>query len=149
MTSITRTALVLHTPDKMYKLVNEVETYPEFLPWCCSSETLEKNDHSQLARIEIAKGPLNRSFTTRNTMIVDKSIKLTLEEGPFKTLDGEWTFTALGEKGCKITLIIDFEFSNRLVAAVLNPVFSEICGNLVAAFVKRADAVYKEPSHAY
>ncbi len=144
MTTIHKTALVFHTPDKMYKLINEVENYPDFLPWCKSSKIIDRSECSQRAKLEIAKGPINKSFTTRNTMQVDKSIKLCLEDGPFKSLDGEWTFKALGDKGCKITLDITFEFSNSLVAAVLNPVFSEICNSLVDAFVKQADSVYKE-----
>ncbi len=144
MTTINKSALVLHTPDKMYKLVNEVENYPLFLPWCKSSHVIERDELSQRATVDIAKGPINKSFTTQNSMVVDRSIILVLEDGPFKSLDGEWTFKAIGDKGCKITLNITFDFSNSLVAAVLNPVFTEICNSLVDAFVKQADKSYKD-----
>ncbi len=146
MTSINKSALVLHTPEKIYKLINEVENYPHFLPWCKSTQIIERDDHSQRATLEIAKGPINKSFTTCNIMEANKSIKIGLEDGPFKSLDGEWKFKALGDKGCKITLAITFEFSNNLVAAVLNPIFSEICNSLVDSFVKQADKVYGENS---
>lgn len=148
MTTISKTALVLHTPDKMYKLVNEVENYPDFLPWCKSSEVIERTISEQTARVDIAKGPINKSFTTHNTMQENETIKLSLVNGPFKRLDGQWTFKALGKKGCKISLDISFEFSSSLVSAVLNPVFTEICNSLVDAFVKRADKIYPEISNA-
>ena len=132
----------MHTPEQMYKLVNEVEYYPEFLPWCRSSRVLERDDLGQRASIEIAKGPLNKSFSTCNTMQPDKRIQLTLENGPFSKLEGEWRFEPLGDRGCKILLNIEFEFSGRLISVVLNPVFTEICSTLIDAFVKRADAIY-------
>lgn len=143
MTTINKSALVMHTPEQMYKLVNEVEFYPEFLPWCRSSRVLERDELSQRASIEIAKGPLNKAFSTRNTMLPNKRIQLTLENGPFSRLDGEWRFEALGDKGCKILLDIEFEFSGRLISVLLSPVFAEICSTLVDSFVKRADSVYK------
>ncbi|MCB1756530.1 MAG: type II toxin-antitoxin system RatA family toxin [Gammaproteobacteria bacterium] len=143
MTQIHKNALVMHTPAEMYKLVNEVEFYPDFLPWCRSSRVIERNQSEQRATIEIAKGPLNKSFSTVNTMEEPTSIHMRLEEGPFESLDGRWVFQALGDKGCKISLDIEFEFSSRLMRAVLNPVFSEICSTLVDAFVKRADQVYR------
>ncbi|HBR97219.1 MAG TPA: ubiquinone-binding protein [Gammaproteobacteria bacterium] len=142
MTAINKSALIMHTPDKMYHLVNAVEFYPEFLPWCRSSRVIERDDTSQLAEIEVAKGPLNKTFRTRNTMVPDARITLDLDQGPFSRLHGEWVFQPLGDRGCKIMLDIDFAFSNRLMSATLNPVFSEICATLVDAFVKRADAVY-------
>lgn len=142
MTTIHKSALVMHTPEEMYKLVNDVEFYPEFLPWCRKSQVLERNSDMQRAEIEIAKGPLNKSFRTRNTMQLGQNIKLALEEGPFSRLQGEWNFLPLGDKGCKITLDLEFEFSSRIMSMTLSPVFSEICKSLVDAFVKRADSVY-------
>ena len=142
MTRISKKALVMHTPEEMYKLVNEVEHYPEFLPWCRSSQVLERDEHMQRAEIEIAKGPLNKSFRTRNIMESGRKITLALEQGPFSRLNGEWTFTPLGDVGCKVTLDIDFEFSSRLMSVTLGPVFSQICSSLVDAFVLRAGSVY-------
>ena len=144
MTEIRKNALVMYTPDKIYRLVNEVEHYPEFLPWCRSSQVLERDRYSQHARLEIATGPLNKSFSTRNAMEPDRQILLQLDEGPFRKLHGEWQFIPLGNKGCKIILEIEFEFAGGMMAAVLSPVFSEICSSLVDAFVKRADQVYRD-----
>ena len=143
VTRISKSALVMHTPQAMYRLVNEVEHYPEFLPWCRSGDVLERDETCQRATISIARGPLNKSFTTRNTMVPDEEIRLQLEDGPFSKLEGVWRFEPLGEKGCKVSLDIEFAFSSRMLAAVLNPVFSEICSTLVDAFVKRANQVYK------
>lgn len=133
----------MHTPEQMYKLVNEVEFYPEFLPWCRSSRVLERDELSQRASIEIAKGPLNKMFSTQNSMLPNERIQLALENGPFSKLDGEWRFEPLGDRGCKVLLNIEFEFSGRLISVVLTPVFAEICSTMIDAFVKRADAVYK------
>ncbi len=144
MTTINKSALVMHTPEQMYKLVNEVEFYHEFLPWCRSSRSLDRDDFNQRASIEIAKGPLNKSFTTRNMMWPNERIHLALENGPFSKLDGQWRFEALGDKSCKILLEIEFEFSGRLISAVLSPVFAEICSSLIDAFVQRAARVYNQ-----
>lgn len=133
----------MHTPEQMYKLVNEVEFYPEFLPWCRSARVLERDELAQRASIEIAKGPLNKAFTTRNTMRPNERIELSLENGPFSKLNGVWQFEPLGDKGCKILLDIEFEFSGRMISLVLGPVFTDICSTLIDAFVKRADRVYK------
>ncbi len=143
VTSIYKSALVMHTAERMYQLVNEVEYYPDFLPWCRNSWVLERNEIMQRASIDLEKGPLKKSFITRNTMEPFGCIKIALEEGPFEYLNGVWTFEPLGKKGCKITLDIEFEFSSRLMSAVLNPVFTEICSTLVDAFVKRAEDVYR------
>ncbi|MDO6462142.1 type II toxin-antitoxin system RatA family toxin [Granulosicoccaceae sp. 1_MG-2023] len=143
MTRICKSALVMHTPHEMYRLVNEVEHYPGFLPWCRRAEVLERDETTQRATLEMARGPLNKSFTTRNSMIPDAEIHLHLEDGPFDKLEGIWRFVPLGEKGCKVTLDMEFSFSSRMLGAVLNPVFSEICSTLVDAFVKRANQVYK------
>lgn len=143
MTTINKSALVMHTPEQMYKLVNEVEFYPEFLPWCSNSRVLERDELAQRASIEIAKGPLNKAFTTRNIMQPNARIQLSLENGPFSKLNGDWRFEPLGDKGCKILLDIEFEFSGRMISMLLNPVFTEICSTLIDAFVKRADVVYK------
>jgi ribosome-associated toxin RatA of RatAB toxin-antitoxin module len=142
MTTINRSALVMHTPDKMYELVNDVTGYPQFLPWCASAEVHERSDTAQLASIEIAKAGMHKRFTTRNRMLPGQSIHLDLVEGPFRHLRGDWSFRPLGAHGCKVLLDIEFEFDSPVLSRVVGPVFSQICGGLVDAFVKRADELY-------
>lgn len=126
----------------MYALVADVERYSEFLPWCRSSEVHSLTDREQIATIQIAKGRIHKSFTTRNWMDADVGIEMHLLDGPFKYLEGRWRFDQLGDEGCKVSLDMEFEFSNRFMKAMLGAAFSEIVNSLVDAFCRRAADVY-------
>ena len=143
MTTISRNSLVLYTPEQMYDLVNDIESYPDFLPWCDSSQIISKTDDEVCASLDLSKGGLRHQFSTRNKIVPGKSIDITLLDGPFKHLEGHWQFTPIGNnQGCRVQLDMDFEFSNRLVSMALGPVFTQISGSLVAAFCTRADEIY-------
>ncbi len=138
MPRIQRTAHVSFTPQQMYSLVHDVERYPEFLPWCHASQVHSRDESEQVASISISKGPLRQTFTTRNPLIPGEQLDVHLVKGPFKQLQGRWRFEASGEAGCKITLSLDFEFSNRLLAMTVGPVFAQITRSMMDAFVQRA-----------
>ncbi|MBE0439678.1 MAG: type II toxin-antitoxin system RatA family toxin [Gammaproteobacteria bacterium] len=143
MTIITRSALVLYSPDQMFDLVNDVESYPSFLPWCRSSTVISKSPEEIIASLDLAKGGIHHVFTTRNRLIHDESIEIALVDGPFKHLEGLWQFAMIGDnQGCRITLSMDFEFSNRIISMALGPIFTQISGSLVDAFCKRAQDIY-------
>ena len=142
MTTITKTALVPYSAADMYALVSDIEAYPEFLPWCRSTRVLSR-DHDELrAMIELAVGAVHKSFTTVNRLQKNKMIEVRLLEGTFRHLEGYWRFDALGDKGCKIVLDMDFEFSGRVISAALGPIFSHIMNTLVDAFCRRAQQTY-------
>ncbi len=143
MTTISRSALVMHPSEQMYDLVNDVEAYPEFLSWCSGVEIIDKSLLTQSASISISVAAINQRFTTRNTMLPGRQIDMTLVNGPFSNLDGSWKFKALGDAGCKVLLNIQFEFSSHLISKTLGPIFSGICGSLVEEFCKRADELYR------
>ena len=126
----------------MFELVADVESYPEFLPWCGAAHAESLTEDEDHATVEIAKGRIRKSFTTRNLLDRGRSIKMHLVDGPFKHLEGIWRFEALGEAACKVSLSLDFEFSNLLVEATLGRAFGEIANTLVDAFCKRAVQVY-------
>jgi len=129
----------------MYQLVNDVGAYAEFLPWCKSSKVLEQTEHEMTASIEIAKGVLNNTFTTRNTLTPDQRIDIALLDGPFKQLQGYWVFDALKtENACRINLVLDFDFDNALMSIAARPIFTQIANSLVDSFCKRAVEVYGE-----
>jgi ribosome-associated toxin RatA of RatAB toxin-antitoxin module len=129
----------------MYHLVADIESYPEFLPWCRATEVLERNDDQVRASIEIARGALNKTFTTLNRMQKNKVIEMRLLKGPFKHLEGFWRFDALkDESACKISLDMDFEFESKLVAFAMGSIFNQIANTMVDAFSKRAVEVYGE-----
>jgi len=143
MTIITRSALVLFTPDQIFDLVNDVESYPSFLPWCRSSKVISKSEEEITASLDLAKGGIHHMFTTRNKLINGESIAISLVDGPFEHLEGHWQFTPIGDnQGCRITLNMDFEFSNRIISMALGPIFTQISGSLVDAFCKRAQDIY-------
>jgi ribosome-associated toxin RatA of RatAB toxin-antitoxin module len=132
----------------MFALVDDVPSYPGFLPWCRKAEILERDEREALARIEVHKGPLHARFTTRNRLDRPASIALQLVEGPFRALEGEWRFTAIGDKGSRVELALAFAFANPLNAWILEPVFEHTCSSLVDAFVARARALYGGASGA-
>lgn len=142
MSSVRRQALVPYSALEMFELVDAIETYPDFLPWCRSARVLSRSDDEVRATVEIAHGALHKSFTTLNRVQKGKMIEMRLVEGPFRHLEGYWRFDSLGERACKVTLDLEFEFSTRLIGLALGPVFSQVTGSLVDAFCKRAEQVH-------
>ncbi|MFO7592820.1 MAG: type II toxin-antitoxin system RatA family toxin [Pseudomonadota bacterium] len=142
MTTISKNALVPYSATEMYDLVNDVASYSQFLPWCRSSTVLSQSEDEIRATIEIAHGSLRKSFTTCNRLQKNKMIEMRLEKGPFKHLEGFWRFDTLGEQACKVSLDLDFEFSNKLVGMAMGPIFSQIANTLVDSFSTRAVEVY-------
>jgi len=142
MPKITRSAIVSHTPEQMFDLVNGFERYPEFLPWCGAARVIEASDAIIVGELCIQKGSIRRSFTTKNTLTPPSRIDLSLVEGPFKSLRGCWRFEAVGSEACRVCLELEFEFSGRLISIAFGSIFSQIAGDLVGAFCDRADKHY-------
>lgn len=139
-TRIQRSAVVSYSVEQMFGLVNDVEAYPEFLPHCRSARVLERGEQEIKARIELAKGALHKSFTTLNCLEAPNRIEMRLVDGPFRRLHGAWQFIDLGAGKTRVMLDLEFEFSNRLVALALGPIFNQLANSLVDAFVGRARA---------
>ena len=142
MTVINRSALVPYSAEKMFRLVDDIGSYPTFLPWCKSTNIVSRDETEVQASIEMAKAGINKSFTTRNRLHSNELIEMQLVDGPFKSLHGCWRFDSLNESACKVSLDIEFEFSNKILSMSVGPVFSQICNTLVNAFVSRAQDVY-------
>lgn len=142
MRQVTRSALLAYSAEQMFDVVNDVARYQEFLPWCSSSEVLSSSETHMVARLTIAKGSLSQQFTTRNELERPFSIHLHLVDGPFSTLEGRWHFQPLGDDGCKIEMVLNFEMSSRMLGAILARVFDQATDTLVDAFCARAAAIY-------
>ena len=142
MTVINKSALVPYTPEQMFRLVDDVEAYVEFLPWCSGSTVLVRTELDVTASLEISHSGFHKAFTTRNVYAGNQQINMYLVEGPFKKLEGIWQFQALGEQGCKIMLDLEFEFKNRLIGMSFGPLFGQMAGSLVDAFTQRAGSIY-------
>jgi ribosome-associated toxin RatA of RatAB toxin-antitoxin module len=139
---IHKSALVPYRAAQMYALVDDIDAYADFLPWCSNSTVLKREALSVDAVLEISYGKLHKSFTTRNINTPHEGIEMQLLDGPFKHLHGLWRFTELGEDGTKVELLLEFEFSSKLLDFTVGPVFSQIANTLVDAFTKRAREVY-------
>lgn len=138
---MTRTALVARTPAVLYGVVDDVEHYPSFVPGCTAAQVLERADQQVVARLAVRRGPLRTEFTTRNTLDPGRSIHMHLVDGPFRVLEGEWTFTPVAANGCRIDFSLRFQFSNALKSALFEPLFEETAASLVRAFVARAQSL--------
>lgn len=142
MPTVNRSALVRHSNQAMFDLVNDFERYPEFLPGCRRARVLERDASHLVGELTLAKAGVEQSFTTRNDLYMPDRIELSLVSGPFKRLQGQWLFTPMGEAACKVSLEMNFEFSNRLLGMAFGKLFSQVAGQLVDAFTRRADEVY-------
>jgi len=141
MAQVNKSILVEHPADAMFSLVDRVEDYPHFLPWCGGTEVKWRDEQTTIATIHIDYMGVKQSFTTENKKSAPSEMNLSLQEGPFTHLHGHWRFLALGESACKIEFALSYTFSNRLLETLLTPVFSHIANTFVDAFVSRADKV--------
>lgn len=142
MTTVQKSALVRFPAQLMFDLVEDIEAYPQFLPWCRSSRILSRTDGMVEAELEIARGGFNKSFATRNTISAPTEIRMSLLQGPFSHLEGVWTFTPLREDASKISLDLEFELSGKLASLAFGAIFNQICNTMVGAFSERAKAIY-------
>jgi ribosome-associated toxin RatA of RatAB toxin-antitoxin module len=142
MQRVQRSVLVPYSARQMFDLVNDVEHYCEFLPWCGGSQVLDTRPHGKTARIDIVFKGVKTHFTTDNVDDPPKSIKVNLKDGPFKTLHGEWTFKPLAPDACKVEFTLTYEFKTTLLETLVGPVFNHIAHTFIDAFVKRAEVRY-------
>ena len=142
MRRVNRSALVPYTAREMFILVDDVESYPEFLPWYNSAEVHNRTAEIVEATLELHKGSLSDHFTTRNTRCEFETIEIELIDGPFRHLQGGWRFTEIGEEGCKLALELDFEFENMFVDMIFGSFFEDTCNSLINAYSKRAKTVF-------
>jgi ribosome-associated toxin RatA of RatAB toxin-antitoxin module len=145
MSSVSRSALVPFSAQQMFDLVEGVEQYPQFLPWCSGTSVNHRDPQSTHATININYRGIKQSFSTENRKSPPQLMTLRLVEGPFRSLDGEWRFTPLGDDACRIDFRLSYEFSSPLLEKLVGPVFGHIAGTMVDAFLKRADLVYGQP----
>ncbi len=138
MAVVEKSVLVGHSAAEMYAMVGDVESYPQFLPWCSATEIKRADERNALATLHVNYHGLRLHFTTKNQMEPGAQIDMTLVNGPFKHLDGFWRFIPLAEHACKIEFRLSYELSGKLVDRIAGPVFSHIANTFVEVFVKRA-----------
>ncbi len=142
MTVVQKSALVKFSAQQMFELVNNIEDYPKFLPWCSGSRIIKTGDDYVEAELIISKGGFNKSFSTRNKIDQAGVITVSLLDGPFSYLEGVWHFLPLREDASKISLDLEFEMSGKLASLAFGVVFNQICNTMVTSFTDRAKQVY-------
>ena len=142
MQLVKKTVLVPYASIEMFELVDEVEAYPKFLPWCGGAQVLDATATGKVVRIDIDYHGVRAHFTTDNVNTPPESIVITLKDGPFRHLHGAWQSRALRADACKVELDLDYEFATGLLDRAIGPVFSHIANTFIDAFVRRAETVY-------
>lgn len=143
MPQVNRSALVMFSAQQMYDLVNDVPAYSQFLPGCVGARVVSYENNVMVASVDVSKAGIKKTFTTRNTLLENQRVDMQLVDGPFKLLQGGWSFLELDENACKVSLDLEFEFDNKLAELAFGKIFKELAGNMVSAFSERAKRVYE------
>jgi len=142
MNKLKRSAVVPYSQRQMFELVNSIEEYPRFLPWCSRATVISRTDNEVVAELEISWKGMHKSFSTKNTLNHYGRMTMDLVEGPLKHMRGEWDFIQIKDSGCKVMLDLEFEFAGGFIDLIFQPVFQSIANSLVDAFCKRAVELY-------
>jgi ribosome-associated toxin RatA of RatAB toxin-antitoxin module len=142
MNKVEKTVLVMHSAEQMFNLVDAVEDYPSFLPWCGGVDLHERTDASTSATLHIKYHGIKQNFTTVNSKVFPSSMDIALKDGPFKHLEGDWRFIELRADACKIEFRLNYEFANGFLEKLISPVFNHIATTFVDCFVTQADKIY-------
>ena len=139
MITIKKSAFVFHSREKMFNLVDQVEDYPNFLPWCGKSEVIVRTKKITEAKILINYHSIKQSFTTRNVKVFPSKMDINLIEGPFKILEGKWSFIEIEKNTCKIEFELQYKFSSYILDKLISPVFNLIANTFIDNFVAKAN----------
>ena len=139
MKLIKKSVIAFHSAEKMFYLVDQVENYPKFLPWCGSTQLIHRDSEITRATIEINFKGIKQSFTTENIKKSDQLMQIRLIDGPFKHLSGSWMFNKLDANSCQIELTLEYQFNNVLLETLISPVFNIIANTFIDEFIKEAN----------
>lgn len=142
MTRIARTAMVNHSAEEMFDLVNDIEQYPQFLPGCTAARIIDRSDNELVGELQLSRAGVSQKLVTRNRLDRPNSIQMDLVEGNFSAFDARWEFTPLGDNACKVSLTMEFKFKSSLLGFAAEKLFSAVANSQVDAIVKRARQVY-------
>ena len=142
MAVVQKSVILGYSAEQMFALVDRVEDYPQFLPWCGGVELRSRSENQLVATLHINYHGIRQTFTTENNNQPFELMTMRLVEGPFKLLDGRWKFKPLRDDACKVEFELQYEFSSRLIEGVIGPVFNMIANSFVDSFCKRAEQVY-------
>tara|TARA_R110002167_G_scaffold344363_1_gene553684 strand:- start:22970 stop:23416 length:447 start_codon:yes stop_codon:yes gene_type:complete len=142
MTRIDRSALVMHSAQQMYELVNDIEDYPQFMQGCQKARVISRTEDEVVGELTLGAAGLSHTFATRNTLVPGQEMQMHLVEGPFREFGASWHFKALSPEACKVSLQMEFDFAGGIMGFALEKLFNHSANNLVEALVNRANQVY-------
>ena len=143
-----KSTLVAYSAESMFDLIEAVEHYPAFLPWCAGATVLARDESVVIANVRVDYHGLRLAFTTRNPKRRPEAMAITLEQGPFRRFEGNWRLTPLAASACKIEFALCYEFDGALARTLAGPVFGRIADTMIDAFVARADSVLSMPQES-
>jgi len=144
---VSRSAIVEHSAESLYALIEDIESYPEFLPWCRGASVRTRTADCTVATLSVGLRGIKQSFTTENRNTPGRAIEMHLVEGPFKHFSASWRLTPLGTHAARVEFTMTYAFSSRVIAKMLEPLFGQIADTMVDAFVRRADTLYGRPAN--
>ena len=147
MKRVSRSAIVEHPAEAIYALIEDIESYPAFLPWCRGASVQSRTAQRTVATLRVGLRGIKQSFTTENLNTPGRDIEMRLVEGPFKRFSAHWRLTPLGAHAARVEFTMAYEFSSRVLARMLEPLFGQIANTMVDAFVRRADALHARSAH--
>jgi ribosome-associated toxin RatA of RatAB toxin-antitoxin module len=139
---VTRSAIVEHSAESLYALIEDIESYPEFLPWCRETKVHAREAARTVATLSVGLRGVRQSFTTENRNEQGRAIHMRLVKGPFKRFSADWRLIPLGAHAARVEFAMEYEFSSRVLAKILEPIFGQIADTMVDAFVRRAQTLY-------
>lgn len=139
---VQRSAILPHSAAKIFSIIRDVRSYPEFLNWCDAASIEFENNEIQRATLSVSYGKLTLSFSTQNALVINESVRISLISGPFKSLSGEWSIHSLSDQACKVSLFMDFKFDNPITHKLFGNVFQKVVTAQIDAFEKRANDIY-------
>lgn len=142
MKRVARSAIMEHSAESLYALIEDIESYPQFLPWCREAKVRARDADRTVATLAVGLRGIRQSFTTENRNEPGRAIQMKLVEGPFKRFSAGWRLAPLGAHAARAEFSMEYEFSSRVLARLLEPLFNHIADTMVDAFVRRADALY-------
>jgi ribosome-associated toxin RatA of RatAB toxin-antitoxin module len=142
MTTIKRSALLPYPAERVYALVNDIESYPQYMDGCVGARILSLEPGVVEARLDLARAGIEQSFSTRNLLREHDRIELELIEGPFESFRGAWQFQQLGDLACKVSLDLEFHLNNSVLGVAAARLFESVTASLVDSLVRRAKQLY-------
>lgn len=142
VTKHAETKLLPYSPEQLFRLVAEVERYPEFLPWCLAARIRRREADTIHADLVIGFKMIRERFTSKVVLHPSHRIDVSYEDGPFRYLNNNWTFSPAPDGGCLLDFKVDFEFRNRMLQKLIEVLFNEAVRRMVAAFEGRARQLY-------